>query len=186
MRSIKKDIQRGKDSIVYSNRFFNVKHTCVDFVNHKKDYYVVEFGARVGVLLIKDDMVLLVKQYRFLIDDYSLELPGGSVDQGENIEEALSRECLEETGIYCEQLRKLVRYYPGLDNVQNQTTIFYTSTFHEVGKHVPNNKEVEGLFWITIKECVDMIKEGKILDAMTIVGILSYCGMTTNKKTIRI
>ncbi|TAK34176.1 MAG: NUDIX hydrolase [Saprospiraceae bacterium] len=42
--------------------------------------------------------VLLIKQYRFGIGAYILELPGGMVDDGEDHQQAAKRELMEETG----------------------------------------------------------------------------------------
>lgn len=45
------------------------------------------------------DKVVLVKQYRYPINDYVYELPAGLIDSGENMYEAAVREFKEETGM---------------------------------------------------------------------------------------
>lgn len=47
----------------------------------------------------KRDKVILVRQYRYSIDDYIYEFPAGLVDAGENFKEAGIREMREETGL---------------------------------------------------------------------------------------
>lgn len=47
----------------------------------------------------KKDRMVLVRQYRFSIDDYIYELPAGLVDEGETFAEAGVRELKEETGL---------------------------------------------------------------------------------------
>lgn len=47
----------------------------------------------------KKDKVLLIRQYRYSIDDYIYEFPAGLVDEGENYQEAAIREVKEETGL---------------------------------------------------------------------------------------
>ena len=42
--------------------------------------------------------IVLVKQYRHGLDDFTVETPGGMVDRGETPMEAAGRELLEETG----------------------------------------------------------------------------------------
>lgn len=42
--------------------------------------------------------IILVRQFRFGIGDYTLEIPGGMIDKGETISEAAKREMREETG----------------------------------------------------------------------------------------
>lgn len=47
----------------------------------------------------KYDKVLLVRQYRYSIDDYIYEFPAGLVDEGETYRQAAVREVREETGL---------------------------------------------------------------------------------------
>lgn len=47
----------------------------------------------------KRDKVLLVRQYRYSIDDYIYEFPAGLVDEGETYQQAAVREVREETGL---------------------------------------------------------------------------------------
>ena len=50
------------------------------------------------IALTKDKKVIMVKQFRFGIGDYTLEIPGGLVDKGEDMLTAAKRELQEETG----------------------------------------------------------------------------------------
>lgn len=47
----------------------------------------------------KRDKVVLIRQYRYSLDDYIYEFPAGLVDEGENYKEAGIREMKEETGL---------------------------------------------------------------------------------------
>lgn len=151
-----------------------VRHTGADFGTYRKDYYVIELGPRAGIVAVKEGRVLLTRQYRFLIDGSSWELPGGRVDAGETPEIAAVRECIEETGVECRDLRTLVEYFPGLDNFDNRTTLFSSEDTRVVSAFEPTHAEVIEISWFPLRQVIDMIFSGRILDAMTVAGVLAY------------
>lgn len=53
----------------------------------------------VGALIFEDDRVLLIERGQPPLDGY-WSLPGGGVETGERLEDALVREVLEETGLH--------------------------------------------------------------------------------------
>jgi len=166
-------ISLSDEELVYSNPFMEVRHTKADFNAFQKDYYVVHFGPRAGVVVVRNGSILLTRQYRFLQHALSWEIPGGKVDKSESPETAATRECQEETGVIVRNLKKLAVYYPGLDNVQNRTTIFWTNDWDE-GEFKADKSEIEEIHWIPLEKCIQMIKDEEILDALTVTGILGY------------
>jgi 8-oxo-dGTP pyrophosphatase MutT (NUDIX family) len=83
-------------------------HFCeASFTNSKGEPRAWEYAARTGsagaaaVIAIDDSEIpslILVKQFRPPIDNFSLEFPAGLVDTGESIQAAALRELEEETG----------------------------------------------------------------------------------------
>ena len=64
-----------------------------------QSFYVVEAPDWINVIpLTPDNEVLLLRQFRFGVDDFTLEIPGGICDPGEPPLEAAGRELREETG----------------------------------------------------------------------------------------
>ena len=47
-----------------------------------------------------EDQIILIRQYRYSIDDYLMELPAGRIEKGEDPLKAAQRELTEETGIF--------------------------------------------------------------------------------------
>ena len=160
-------------SQVHANPFLTVTHSNVDFGAFEKDYYVVDFGPRAAVIALDGDNVLMTWQYRFLIDDVSLELPGGTVAANEDFETAARRELLEETGYSCEELYHLVTFRPGLDNVENLTRLYQTESVRQEQEFVVDPRESLAIEWVPLQQCIELIFDKKITDGLTMLGVLA-------------
>lgn len=160
--------------IVYEDQYQQIYKILADFGNFKKEYFVRDSGSRTGVLVINDNSVLLIRQYRLLINGPSWEIPGGKIETGESPESAATRECFEETGIKCNTLNNLVFYHMGLDSTYNPTHLFYTSDFVQKNTFVPNLQETTECTWISLPECIEMIFNQEIVDSFTIIALLAY------------
>jgi 8-oxo-dGTP pyrophosphatase MutT (NUDIX family) len=164
----------GPKQLVYENDFQQIVRVPVDFGDFTKEYFVREDGKHVGLVVAQNRSVLLVRQYRLLIDGLSWEIPGGGVDEGEEPEQAAIRECLEETGLLCRNLKPLIRFHLGLDTVHNPSWVFYSDAFEDTGNRCGNPREVVQWHWVTLDDCIDMIFSQQICGSFSIVALLAY------------
>lgn len=161
--------------VVYENPYQHVYKAKLDFGDFSKDIVVTDYGQRAGLIIDGPEGILLVRQYRYLIDSVSWEIPGGKVDPGEGLAEAARRECLEETGFACGELKPLLAFHPGLDTLYNPTYLFYATDYKNMGKVNESHKEeVCGRSWVPLDECIVMISCGVIVDSLSIIALLSY------------
>lgn len=165
---------------LHKNPFLEIQSSRARFNGFSKDYYVIKFKRRAGVVAVKDGQVLLVRQYRFLTNKLSWELPGGTIEDSETMREGLRRECLEETGITLGKLLPLVEYYPGLDNVDNRTCLFLCRNVKIARPFCPDPAEITDIAWVKPEKCLKMIFARQILDAMTVAGLLAYAHRNAN------
>jgi ADP-ribose pyrophosphatase len=79
----------------------------------ERSYPVLHLGASVGILpFVSRHEVVLVRQYRHVTQDFSWEVPGGSIGAGEPPEAAAQRELREEAGYRAGHLRRLGAFWP--------------------------------------------------------------------------
>lgn len=124
----------------------------------------------VGIVAItKDHEILLNKEFRYVIDDYSWEIPGGGIDSGESAVDAAKRELYEETGIKSDNFKKLGLFYP-LNSFNNETITVFT-TLIDKEKLTTAKTEVSEQFsaqkYASFKEVLEMIDNGTITDSIT-------------------
>lgn len=94
-------------------------------------YCLIRPSGVIAFLLDREGRVALVEQYRPPLGRTTLEMPAGNLDEGENPDQAVAREVLEETGLVCRrwyqisQCRMLLHrenvidyFYVGLDAQQ--------------------------------------------------------------------
>ena len=159
---------------IFENDFLSVYSVIADFGSFKKEYFVTDRrGGRVGTIVLDGNNVLLVRQYRFLINGASWELPGGGLHPGESAEDAAKRECEEEASVVCKNMSHLFEYEQGVDVTQSRAVIFECKDF-EVGTDLHPNEETDDRAWVPYDQCVQMILDGEIKDSMTIMALLMH------------
>ena len=131
-------------------------------------------GGAVVVPVCDDGRVILVRQLRYPLGDYCLELPAGKLSPGEDPASCAARELTEETGWVASHLRHLTSIVttPGFcDEVLH--LYLGTGLKESAGGH----RREEGEFSMTVEmmpfsDAIAMARGGAIRDAKTIVGLL--------------
>lgn len=81
--------------------------------DRRANFFVLDAPDWVNVVAVTTDRrFVLVTQFRFGTQDFSLEIPGGVIDRGEDPIAAARRELLEETGFGGGEARLLARIHP--------------------------------------------------------------------------
>lgn len=141
------------------------KLTNFDFINHK--------GASAMIPVDDEGNILMVRQYRNAIDQYTLEIPAGGLNSGEDNRTCAIRECEEETGYKAGEVFHLLDLYTTVAFSNEKIAIYYTTGI------TPSSQNLDEDEFVTperhsVEELTKMILDGKIVDAKTIAGILAY------------
>ncbi len=134
--------------------------------------YLVHPGA-VAVLALADGEVLLVRQFRGAIGAWTLEIPAGTLEPGEDPAEAAVREMVEETGYKPLRLEPLIEFYPTPGVSNELIKIYYTDALEHVGiqGRDPGEEDME-IVKLPPARALEMIDAGEIKDSKTVIAVL--------------
>lgn len=160
--------------LIYSGRIINVKLDKVLLPNGKIGMReIIEHNGGVAVVAVKNDSLLMVRQFRKPIEGLVFEIPAGKIEGIEDPYKCAVRELEEETGYIGEELKLLNTIFttPGFSN--ERLHIYFTNKLKYSATKRDEDEFMDSGFY-KITEVLDMIKEGVIKDAKTICGILMY------------
>lgn len=133
---------------------------------------VVRHSGGAAVLLIVDEKVLLVKQFRYAYGKEIYEIPAGKLEENETPLEAAERELEEETG-YKAELVRLAEIYPSPGYTDEIIYIFLAKNAVRTAQKLDGDEFLNAEF-IPIGKVNDMIERGEITDAKTVVAVGRY------------
>ena len=134
----------------------------------------LDFPKVVVIIPVKDDKIILVRQYRYPIDKEILELPAGKVKKGESLLNAAKRELLEETGFVARKWRKLGKFYPTPGYSSEEQHFFLATSLKFRGSKREKGELIRKVEAIELEKLVEMVKRNEIKDGKTVIGVLLY------------
>jgi rSAM/selenodomain-associated transferase 1 len=118
-----------------------------------------------------EDELLLVRQYRHPVRDWTLEVPAGSVHDGETPREAAARELSEETGGRARDWRHLTTFYSSSAHLSLRSDAFL-ATGVEVGAATPDADEQVELVRLPLAQALERARVGGFAEGQTALAIL--------------
>lgn len=119
------------------------------------------------IALKKDDRYFMVKQYRYTFSKEMLEFPAGKIEVGEDPEETILREVVEETGYSVKNLKSFGYIIPTCGYCSEKIYLYYGEADEYLGQDLDADEDIS-LNQFTFKEIKEMIRNNQIDDAKTI------------------
>lgn len=166
------DIKKISTEIIHKNEWWEYKRDKLIRPNGDEgEYCYIETPGNAMVIPVLDDgRLVLVRQYRYLSDKFSVEFPGGGVHTEESPAEAAKRELLEESGYNTENLIKIGSFEPSNGVIKDMSHIFIATELDKVREPESDEFEQTEIMLRRIDEFEDMIRRGEIWDGQVLAA----------------
>jgi len=165
------DVQKATN--LYRGRIFDVFVEKVALPNGVvTDREVVRHpGAAAMVPFLSDGEVVLIKQYRHAVDRVLWEIPAGTLEKGESPLDCAGRELVEEIGYEASAFEKLTELLPAPGYTDECIHIFVATGLRPAQQNLDDDEVLE-IQPTSFDRAIEMIADGAIQDAKTIVGLM--------------
>ncbi len=132
--------------------------------------YITHPGA-VAVLAMQDNGKLIMeRQYRYAPRREFFEIPAGKIDHGEDTLITGQRELLEETGYVAREWTHLVTTWPCIGYADERIVYYLARGLTRQQQNLDQGEFLE-VFELSLDDAMDWMRQGKISDSKTIVGL---------------
>lgn len=134
----------------------------------KRQKVIVHPSNAVAILPIEGDSCKLIRQYRYAIDRYILEVPAGALEADEDPLAAAGRELIEETGFAARTVepKGFIITTPGYTD--EKIYLYEARGLSPSQEYEKDEDEVIEVLDIPVRDLNRMIVDGTITDAKTI------------------
>lgn len=159
---------------IYSGAIINVTLDDIELENGKMaKREVVHHNGGVGILTLINHQILLVKQFRYAQNEYTIEIPAGKIELGENPYNTAMREIEEETGYSVKELKLFSEVLPTPGYCTEKLYLYEAFGVEKVPNPLKGDEdEFIDLIFIDLDEAYQMVLDLKIRDAKTIIAIM--------------
>jgi len=169
-------IQKKSEEIIHNNPFWVYKHDTFQYPDGRTGeyYYGEDRGMVMIVPMLPDGRLVLIKQWRYLLQKNSIEFPGGGIRIDESPDHAAKRELLEETGYGSLSLKQIGTFeqYPGIFKAPAHV---YFSFVSEHSQPTLDDTEDISVFIASPQEVKAMVEGGEIIDSATLATWALVC-----------
>jgi ADP-ribose pyrophosphatase len=133
---------------------------------------VVRQRGSVAALAVHDDgQVVLIRQYRYPVDEAVWEVPAGRLDPGETPQEGARRELEEEVGLRAAHLEPMSVFYTTPGFCDERMHLFRATGLTPVPPRPEADERIEALT-LSLEAARSMMARGEVREGKTLVALL--------------
>ena len=149
-----------------------VHHLMAGATRYRKEV-VVHPGAAVIVPVLPDGKILLIRNRRYALNQFLIELPAGTLEKNEDPMNCAGRELLEETGYLARRLKLLTSFFTSPGVFTEKIHAFVAYDLEKRQQDLDLGEDIE-LFPVTLGHSLEMIRSGEVQDAKTLAALMYY------------
>lgn len=161
--------------IIYKGKVFNLEKDIITLPDGRETVRetIRHGGAAAMIPVDKDGKIIFVKQYRHSARKEVLEIPAGTIENGENPYDCAIREIQEETSYKAGKMTFLLKMYSAIGFCSEVIHIYLAEDL-EKGEYNMDDDEFITNERYTLEESIELIHNGVICDSKTITAIFAY------------
>jgi len=138
---------------------------------------IVHHNGGAGALpLFEDGTVALVRQWRYSINRYSLEIAAGRIEKGQSPEEAARRELEEEVGYRAKNFQKVSEFLVAPGYCEERIYTYLATDLEKSMQHLDDDEEID-VVRMPLAEAIAKVQSGEIDDAKSIITLLTVANL---------
>jgi ADP-ribose pyrophosphatase len=159
-------VHRGRVFDVSLSRFQSLEkgEVTIEIVHHN--------GGAAALPVFEDGTIALVRQWRYPLGRYSLEVCAGRIEAGDTPRETAARELEEELGYRARNFKKIAEFNVAPGFCEERIYVFLATDLEKSSQRLDDDEEIE-VVHISVAEALEKVRSGEIDDAKSIIALMT-------------
>jgi GrpB-like predicted nucleotidyltransferase (UPF0157 family) len=160
----------------YQSQWHNLRRDEVRLPTGQEIVYTYQehAGFVVVVPVTPDGQIVMLRSYRYTVDDWCWELPAGGLGDkpGASLEEVARQELAEETGGACSEMRQMGWFYVANGTASVRCHIFMAVGVQLTGQPILEETEHSEVHLFPAEQAMQMARDGRMTDGDSALALL--------------
>ena len=168
-------MSKQAEEIIYRGRILDVARETHRMPDQRKaQFEIIQHpGGAAALPILADGRLILIRQFRPAAEGFVWEIPAGRLEPGEDGAGCIERELIEEIGYRTAAVESLGFIYSSIGFCNEKIYLYLASKLEKTATALEPDEFIEPQI-TSLKEALEMIESGQIVDAKTQIALLRY------------